>query len=689
VIYGADRFVAYGDDGLAGGAVLTSPDGLQWIKVAAGLTREINALAYGKGIFVAVGYNGSVITSPDAATWLPQKLGASAHLHGVSFLGGLFVAVGESGSLFTSPNGQDWLPQVSGTSTHLYGVTFGHGTYVAVGGFDYLKGAATVLTSPDARVWSVATVKEAYGLRSVAFDGRIFAAVSMRGEAVWSPDARAWIVVDNLTYNELNSVTSGADHFVAVGGSTVIRSLSPSSWETVIDGVIAPKAIAQGNGLFIAAGSGALLQSTDGVSWRRLNVPGPLSQGAVQDILFAQGIFVAAGDLGRLMTSEDGLQWTQRYSGMAATGFTGVAFGGGSFIAVTDMGIGGSLIYRSEDGLQWTAVGSGGMGSFRAVTYGDGVFVAAGDAGLLMSSTNGTTWRMVPNVNSTLFFRALAFGNHHFVAAAARAGALLVSDNGIDWNASGASTESFPGVAFGNGWFVAVDGYGQLRASRTGDFWRPCAPIAASEITSISSVPGRLFALGKNTILNADWSGSPSLQAISFDSSGFQMTVRAQTKRPLELQGRTDLAAAWTPVLSFTNSQETAVISDIGVSGLARRFYRIRQTDLAPEALAGQSLTVKIRDGSGILSSTGVYRFTALATGNRYTLTPLSGPISADSGSYGYRKTGADTATLTMTNQLGWVLSTSLFISTAKSGDGFSEVQSGNVGRQYGDFEIQ
>ena len=92
-------------------------------------------MAYGAGLFVAVGYNGKTATSPDGITWTARTndFGTSIIL-GVTYGAGLFVAVGYDGKTATSPDGITWTARTNdfGTTT-IYSVAYGAGLFVAVG----------------------------------------------------------------------------------------------------------------------------------------------------------------------------------------------------------------------------------------------------------------------------------------------------------------------------------------------------------------------------------------------------------------------------------------------------------------------------------------------------------------------------------------------------------------------------
>lgn len=57
--------VAVGDTGL----ILTSEDGLTWIRQKPDITFNLEAVAYGDGMFVAAGANNEFLKSEDGVTW--------------------------------------------------------------------------------------------------------------------------------------------------------------------------------------------------------------------------------------------------------------------------------------------------------------------------------------------------------------------------------------------------------------------------------------------------------------------------------------------------------------------------------------------------------------------------------------------------------------------------------------------
>ena len=64
-----------------------------WSRYAAG-SNTFYGVAYGNGIFVAVGAGGTIYTSPDATTWTLRTSGIANTLNGVTYANGYFIVSG-------------------------------------------------------------------------------------------------------------------------------------------------------------------------------------------------------------------------------------------------------------------------------------------------------------------------------------------------------------------------------------------------------------------------------------------------------------------------------------------------------------------------------------------------------------------------------------------------------------------
>jgi hypothetical protein len=172
----------------------------------------------------------------------------------------------------------------------------------------------------------------------------------------------------------------------------------------------------------------------------------------------------------------------------------------------------------STNGIDWTAYGTGEIGVLRAIAFGNGRFVATGEGGLFMHSTNGQEWTLVEDddIGGWITFPGVAYGNGRFVAVGYGEGSIVVSENGIEWEEIAAVDVA--DVGFAEGWFVAVAGEGEVIASRTGEFWYACRTNAG--LQHVSYVPGKFLTMGVNLIMSSGWMGPSRLSAVGVDADG-------------------------------------------------------------------------------------------------------------------------------------------------------------------------
>lgn len=144
------RFVAGGNVGQYGGSIAYSDDGgVTWTagSISSIFTGGVNAIAYGNGIWVAVGYNsaeshnGMIASSPDGINWAVSSSGETilGETNGVNviFGGGIFVVAGEDPNLGTNTNiictsidGITWTLESISYSGIVGGIAFGAETFV-------------------------------------------------------------------------------------------------------------------------------------------------------------------------------------------------------------------------------------------------------------------------------------------------------------------------------------------------------------------------------------------------------------------------------------------------------------------------------------------------------------------------------------------------------------------------------
>jgi hypothetical protein len=142
-----------------------------------------------------------------------------------------------------------------------------------------------------------------------------------------------------------------------------------------------------GSRLVITGESGTVLYADglgDVTAGERLDGP---TDDWLEAVAVSETLAVAVGDNGAVYTSEDGVGWRRRSSGVTDW-LRGVAHGGGTFVAVGE----GGTILASPDGTRWDRVESGTTNHLNRVAFLNGQFVAVGDKGVIRFSGDGTDW---------------------------------------------------------------------------------------------------------------------------------------------------------------------------------------------------------------------------------------------------------------------------------------------------------
>jgi hypothetical protein len=189
-----------------------------------------------------------------------------------------------------------------------------------------------------------------------------------------------------------------------------------------------------------------------------------LTYGAVASPLnsaYAAYLFVAVGDGGALYTSADNQKtWVSRSLPAAAAGvqLNDVTYAYGRFVAV---GNSGTIVY-STDGVTWTAstvnsTASLGNINLKSLTFSGATLMAVGQGGTVLTSGDGITWT-AQNTNITQNLNAVAFSSGWtttiptsvtvaaFWVAVGDGGSVYSSVDGVTWTAMNTGLESVTGA---------------------------------------------------------------------------------------------------------------------------------------------------------------------------------------------------------------------------------------------------
>jgi len=105
---------------------------------------NVNDVAFGGGVLVAVGYNtAKASTSTDGITWTERNLPSSTLWQGITYSGSQFLAVANNTARATSPDGITWTARTG--NSPCANVAYGAGLFVTIA----YNQIPAVETSPD------------------------------------------------------------------------------------------------------------------------------------------------------------------------------------------------------------------------------------------------------------------------------------------------------------------------------------------------------------------------------------------------------------------------------------------------------------------------------------------------------------------------------------------------------------
>jgi hypothetical protein len=398
----------------------------------------------------------------DASLWtrswdLQNSGGANQNLNAVAFGDGLYVAVGAGGRIMTSPDAIKWTTQRSPTSMDIYGVASGalNGVhwFLATAGGSTREMGGLILKSRDGFNWETNAVDRP--VFCVAYSGKSFL-VGGVNRLYQSEDLVSWQQRQTPRQDSWAETAVGLTY----GGGQFVMTTALVNHD--------------------GRGHRLIFTSTDGVKWERKidrqgewwyrygsaaygpdfgyliigyhsNDPAGGYCGSGDDCynvadFWHEGAFDANSGGWAHVGSLDAKTWTER-SKPDETGLFGVTYGDGTFVAVGNNG----TVCLTSDGIAWQKINAGTDRRLRSVVYGGGQFVAVGQNGIIVSSKYGSDWTIrSPKTDFQIrdkVLRSIVDGSLGTVVVG-HDGTLLVSRDGNTWTRvpnGGTVLEHIPG----------------------------------------------------------------------------------------------------------------------------------------------------------------------------------------------------------------------------------------------------
>lgn len=510
---------------------------IQWELISPYPTVEsFKSVAFGAGVFVAVGTGNAVFYSEDngvnwkGATGVPPAPGSPVSLgytlFSVQFANNTFVAVGNSGKSYTSADGKTWvghdLPGDFRTMTVGNGL-FAAGSYSGV-----------IATSTDGAAWRTYNVGQGGLELSIYANGKFLfkewtvyppqppVYTQPLETFISSPDGVQWTRYNavilpvcndyrfcnfpldflglsylNGTYYAVAKSTGSWKSLKSVDGITWTADAGPISSGMNVLHVVNNQSLLLG----YSNGENPTFQSTtDFVAWNQHSVPPGIFTGT--SAAFGNSTYVIVGENSLVLRGQD-LNNLKRDSAERELPVASVAAKDNVLVAVTSQGGGGRQILVSTNaGRNFSRVSiTPGTSSFASVRYANGTFMAAGSSGnsvaALASSPDGVVWNVGP-VATGMYLTDVAYASGQWIGVGL-GGTIVVAPNGAPpiKRTSGTDIDLF-GVAAGNGRIVAVGDSGAILTSTDGESWALQGTDEGTAVRAIVFAEGKFLAVGDN-----------------------------------------------------------------------------------------------------------------------------------------------------------------------------------------------
>jgi len=331
------------------------------------------------------------------------------------------------------------------------------------------------------------------------------------------------------------------------------------------------------------------------------------------------------------------INWQTRRTGTRAE-IKAVTYGNGVFVAVGTNG----TILRSGDGIFWNFRNNPAEKNFNDVVFGNGFFLATADTGNfdrseVYTSADGRNW-VKRNTDSTNSLTALSFGNGIFVAVAKTlapgARGVAFSTNGVNWRFI--NLGDIYSIAFGSNIFVASgDNY---RTWRSGDgrTWTSAASFTTPGFATMTYGAGRFVGVRGNggsavSFDGINWSlgGGQNIQpvtSVAYGNGVFIVVGGAGNAFAVSSDGLSWMNIAFYPpakILDITSANGSFIA--VGESGLMLQSFNAATWEkrvpgsFCSDIAFGSGVFVGV-SGSNIVSSANALEWELRATAAPKTL---------------------------------------------------------------------
>ncbi len=508
------------------GRVYLSGDLIDWLPCQSSTTNDLQAVTYFGNRILITGANGLVGYSDDGVNFTTSSLNPTNWLVSVATSSNLAVAVGDNAVIYTSATGTNWqgpvqAPNDPGGNYWLLSAAWGAGTFVIAGEHGYLA------TSPDGTHWTahlvstnlsltediekVAWISTGNSPGSFPYTG--FWASTYNGHALYSTNSGAnWQLFSGVgSTNALYGIAANNSSALLAGDSDV-RLGNPASngiaWskQTGAGPTMAPvwtyyASVCDTNGIYHLAGAdGMLVQGAPTNNNYAWSMDFPSVRDWLWQVTVAGNLYVAVGDHARIMTSQNGADWSIEA------------------IPETNSVTASNSVFFCVGGTTNLLVAAGNQGSL-AISPATlvPVIITNLDGTIFTNTVNavGVLWYSLPAPTTNDLAGVCLFSNRLFLVGGNAT--MLSSSDGTNWSRVSVPTNIYlSGIAASSNTLVVVGNQGAILTSPDGINWTPRASGTTNWLWRLRYLCGRFIAVGENGTLlqstnnGAAWFSTPS-----------------------------------------------------------------------------------------------------------------------------------------------------------------------------------
>ena len=588
--------------GGAGGVLRSSTDGFEWANVSSGTTSIINDIAYSAGddLYVMVGGGGMIRTSTDGGqTWDTRTSGTASAFNKVEYANGVFIAGGARVKA-VSTDGISWTANAMGAIT-IFSIVYSSSDGIWLEGYqnavlNYSTDNGTTWTQVPQNGYNLDQVRAMHydsGNNAVymyASGGGTFKSLDSEfggSKTNWgAAGARSyWLSngVFDITYTN-NRFLLGTGRTWQVAGYAGAISDDGYWWMPIVNTTLTNQTTfdyaSNGAGYAMVGGSSQLRTSTDGITWVS-QTPASGHSGTFQTIEFSptSNTYVYAGPGGQIGTSTDGVTWTSVTAGTSSIIYK-VSYLDNKYYAV---GAGGIVMRSEDESATWQHLGGrtslvGNLLDVKYVNfdysdYSNGVYIAGGATGYVLTSNDGFYWTPRPTGNSNQLnaVHYSRFDNNYYVAGAS--GTMLKSANLISWTTITTGTTSSIrtiGVPYASQDLYFAGEGGLIRYSNdSGDTWQTITSLTSSIIyrlvyQSANQESSRIGDSNNDPMYYFGTSGIIGKQSMKADS---ELTFAALRNKTALTSSSAIQSITYGDTAKTANNQITGVYLIAGISG--------------------------------------------------------------------------------------------------------------------------